>query len=277
MKRGWDESSARFLKENFGKLPVKEIAAYLGKSVETVRWKSRELNLPSGKGKWTKREIDILTWYMAHKEPQEVAEMVGRSERAVISKASALGITRTRGTWSLAAIVRKTGYTKEQILRAREALRQRWDRAGTVYRINEEQLADLIAYLAMPARFVTKSGAESDKWAQNLRLDACAYCGSAGSAKDEQHVAFGLCRKCHRSLRKLILMRYKIMAMYMRALYRRGFDGDGIEHPYALIKDLGGRVRMKMRVKKKFGSVIIFRFYARANRSRGSQTQKETD
>lgn len=88
-----------------------------------------------------------------------------------------------RGTYTLHELERKTGYSRTQLMRAANALKQRWKRtkAKGVYLILEEQVEDMIAWL------------KNDYWCVRLRLYACTECGE----NTNPPMWLGQCTKCY--------------------------------------------------------------------------------
>ena len=89
----------------------------------------------------------------------------------------------TRGAYTLSGLKRETGYTREQLLRARDALNQKWRRTRPrgAYLIQHEQMEDIVAWL------------QHDYWCKPLRLYACIQCGT----KEERPRGLGLCTPCY--------------------------------------------------------------------------------
>lgn len=89
----------------------------------------------------------------------------------------------TRGTYTLAALQARTGYHRTQLLRARNAVGQKWRRTGVggCYLISEEQQEELCSWL------------QHDYWHKRLQLYCCAWCGTDARPP----CGCGLCRPCY--------------------------------------------------------------------------------
>jgi len=113
----------------------------------------------------------------------------GRSKAAILTRASRKfqsGITR--GAYTLNRIVKNTGYSRTQVLRAQDALKQKWKRTGPkgAYLITEEQLTEIVDWL------------QHDFWSKSKRRYCCSGCTSETRAS----YALGLCRRCYDRYRK---------------------------------------------------------------------------
>lgn len=95
-----------------------------------------------------------------------------------------------RGAISLRQLRMTSGYSDCQILRAREALNQKWKRInpGGAYIITEEQAEDVLSWL------------KNDYWAPILRIYACVDCGT----RKHKHRSLGHCEECYWVLRKAL-------------------------------------------------------------------------
>ncbi len=204
-----------------------------------IHWsKAQEYTLLQGAGiyglNWFKSKTgDSSNWPGADK---------GRSRDSIYAKA--LRFTGpgglTRGSYTLKSACDKTGYTKTQFFRAREALAQKWKRTSPKgsYLIYEEQLDDLIQWL------------QKDYWSKKHRLYACLWCGT----EDRIHFKQGLCKLCFDRYSHC-LMRFGLPVTCQKLLatlqdFDFDFDFDlgnedkrllrGRALSYALTKTLGG-------------------------------------
>lgn len=109
----------------------------------------------------------------------------GRSRAAVYAKAYRMygrgGLMR--GAYTLRRLARESGYSVTQLLRARDALSQKWRRTmpGGSYIIHEEQALEMTAWLA------------NDYWSKKNRLYCCVWCHT----REIPHRGKGLCTKCY--------------------------------------------------------------------------------
>ena len=207
----------------------------------------KENSRSSAKPRWTSQHVFILEWYIGHKPLHKIAKLLGRTVSSVSSKANRIGTKSTRGQYTLRGAAEATGFDHHTLERARDELKQRWKRANTkrgAYIITDEQLADLLAYLCTPATFVSRRGYDTDRWAANVGVEKCIKCGVAGSGKEEQHWAYGLCYKCFSQLMKTkhLLNRFRILSMYIKLMKRIGIKWEGQPHPldqiYSWIKTI---------------------------------------
>ena len=151
-------------------------------------------------------------------------ECGGRTEKAVRAKLRRMvgSASLTRGTWTLRAACAYTGYYRDQLLRAQRALDQRWKRtrAGGWYLITDEQLDDLVGWLA------------HDYWCRRHRLYGCAGC----SGRTQPPASRGLCRRCY--------------GRYRRVCKREGLP-TGLEAQRGILGRLGERPRVLLAVREK--------------------------
>ncbi len=140
---------------------------------------------------WTKKEVSTLyqgagvyglTWF---------TRRTGRSAVAVRAKAHKLFGGLSRGSYSLRQASGRTGYTVNQILRARKALMQKWKRTSPkgAYLIYEDQLDEITDWL------------RNDYWSVLHCLYGCLWCGTTQSP----HYALGLCERDYQRFYKLCL------------------------------------------------------------------------
>jgi hypothetical protein len=95
----------------------------------------------------------------------------------------------TRGTYTLDSLTERTGYHRTQLLRARNAVGQKWRRTcpGGAYLISEEQMEELCSWL------------QHDYWQKSLQLYCCAWCGT----DERPHHGGGLCHPCYQRGRRI--------------------------------------------------------------------------
>ena len=128
-----------------------------------------------------------LAWFQqrtdaAHSYPNAPQK---RSRQAVENKAlrewGPGGLTR--GAYSLRELIERTGYSRTQLLRGRDALRQKWKRFGPRgnFLVSEEQIEEILEWL------------KHDYWTVEHRLYCCRLCTS----EKKPHYGLGLCRKCY--------------------------------------------------------------------------------
>ena len=114
----------------------------------------------------------------------------GRSRDALYAqiRRSCDGGGLTRGSYTLAEAIDLTGYNREQLERAGNALAQRWARTSRrgSYLLTDDQIEQLGAWL------------RQDYWCTRLKLYGCLRCGT----NSQRPRTFGLCRRCYYSLRR---------------------------------------------------------------------------
>ena len=196
----WTEEEEQTLKELWGTRRDSEVAAILGKTVQSVRTKAFDLNISDEKGKragcrsgrvtfpWSKEEDLVLVKNVGHLSIFELMEMLPRRNRLAIERRCyELGFSPTQGTYTRLQIERETGYDWRQIQRARDSLRQNWKRYGLrKYMITFDQVQEIIQYLKTEKR----------KWSLHYGLDRCRLCGAAGTDERTRHSGDGLCKRC---------------------------------------------------------------------------------
>jgi len=157
-----------------------------------------------GAKKWTKGEVrglldGIGNYGLSHfqKKSGQPHEYEGapknRSRKAIYNK-----IYRefgpgglTRGVYPIHRLVQGTGYNKEQLLRAREACKQKWKRIGPggAYLITEDQVEEIVEWL------------KHDYWAKQHRLYCCMHC----TTEHRAHYGLGLCERCYARYRRRLV------------------------------------------------------------------------
>ncbi|KEY59559.1 hypothetical protein [Serratia sp. DD3] len=98
-RESWSASEKRFLKEHYGKMPTRKIAATLGRSVSAVRVTVNQLSLgKKSVGPWTEEEMAVLSdhydrglgiTYVQSRLP-------GRTKGAIRAQASKMDLTGRR-------------------------------------------------------------------------------------------------------------------------------------------------------------------------------------
>jgi hypothetical protein len=142
--------------------------------------------------RWTKNQTLALLNHMGVAGAAKLRRAVGgcRSEKAIASKAWREYETSslTRGTYSLRALCRETGYDKTQLHRAQRALRQRWHRtrAGGNFMISLAQMDEITEWL------------KTDYWGPQFGLYGCIWC----TTESRPHRQLGLCGRCYYQYRR---------------------------------------------------------------------------
>lgn len=92
------EEDKEFIKENYKKIPIEEIAEKIGKSKWTIYSLVQELGV--GNHRWTEEEIDLLKQYYEYQDWDFMMRILGiNNKQQIAHKASELGL-RVRKFWS---------------------------------------------------------------------------------------------------------------------------------------------------------------------------------
>ena len=150
---------------------------------------------------WTKAEDNLLFDYAGGATRDRLLQLLpGRSWKAIKSRSRTLGIDVWQGTWTMARIIKETGYNWKQVKRARLALGQKWRRAksrkvradgkgGTRYVISDEQFEEIVDFLqeGRDLVFLSRYGQPTVRWSRYH--DRCVVCGTNGTAPNQRHMA----------------------------------------------------------------------------------------
>jgi AraC-like DNA-binding protein len=81
----WTQEQVDYLTENYGKLPLEEVAAHLGRSPSAVTTKFRRHSSgePYTYRPWTKEDDEYLDKHYDYDKLAELAERFGKTEHAV--------------------------------------------------------------------------------------------------------------------------------------------------------------------------------------------------
>jgi LAGLIDADG-like domain len=93
----WTAADAAYLRDNYGKLPAKEIAATLGRSLKSIYGQvGLDKSLRTRESRpWTAAEEDVIRQNLGRIPEAEIGRMIGRSARAVGHHAvQEMGLTR---------------------------------------------------------------------------------------------------------------------------------------------------------------------------------------
>lgn len=149
----WSDEDIAKLREYAGKMPVKELAAKLGRTYVATYVKAREigLNASFSRKRWTQEEYKKLL-ECEHLTIAELADSLGRSRQVTANKLRERGYKFLCGVYSLKGASKHTGYNMDQLQRARKALKQKWRRVKSFgthmrYKISEEQLEEICEWL----------------------------------------------------------------------------------------------------------------------------------
>lgn len=86
--RRWKTNEVRYLQENYGFVPVEEIAEYLDRSAESVRqYASRKMGLRSARPHRLYQDVDEIKFLIYEGfHPTEIAEKLGTSTKAIYNR-----------------------------------------------------------------------------------------------------------------------------------------------------------------------------------------------
>jgi hypothetical protein len=92
----WTETDVAYLRENYGKIPVREIAAHLGRTVKAVYGQAalREGVALRESRPWTSAEEDVIRQQYGRLSPGEIGTMIGRTRVAVTAHAALMGLSQ---------------------------------------------------------------------------------------------------------------------------------------------------------------------------------------
>lgn len=96
----WKKTEIEYLKDNYGKKPVKDIAAVLGRTHNSIQRKAQRLELTTSTGDrrpWTEAEITILEKSYEKIGAKRIAKRLNRSEASVKAKVNNLRISCYNG------------------------------------------------------------------------------------------------------------------------------------------------------------------------------------
>lgn len=96
--KAWTAEDEQFLKENYGKLSVTEIANKLKRTEDAIKGRAYAFELIDSKAinraKWTKEEINFLKKNINSKTNEEMAQYLGRSVASIAAKLSDLRLRK---------------------------------------------------------------------------------------------------------------------------------------------------------------------------------------
>lgn len=172
---------------------------------------------------WADRDSDYLRWHWGDKSPKRLAEELGRTVTAILCKARKLKLAPpSRGTVSLAALAKQTGYEERQIYNVARKLRINIRRVKSTYRPNgkhkpgggwtaltDGQIEKILAFLKTKPDVARVRQETQGKWGERgrggfVKPPCCDVCGR----NDRPHYSNGLCKPCydrrrpHRSKKK---------------------------------------------------------------------------
>ena len=92
----WTEKELAFMRENYGRMPAREMAEAAGRSYIATKQKARKMGLAARRNKsaWTKEEMAILREHYRGtlESKKKVAKLTGRTVSAVKTRACVMGV-----------------------------------------------------------------------------------------------------------------------------------------------------------------------------------------
>jgi len=89
----WSTKEIEFLKDNYGRMRLVDIAKALNRSVNAVIWKARELGLKyRNYRRWSSSEVDFLKENWGKMRLSDIAKALNRSVQSVRLKARLMGL-----------------------------------------------------------------------------------------------------------------------------------------------------------------------------------------
>ena len=119
-KKRWAQEEKNFLRENIGKMPYKEIARHLCRTVQSVEYKVHDMKL-TWKKKWTEEEVKFLKENVGKMSYEDMGRVLGRTEQSISGKCYTLGI---HAGCKKRALYYRNGWTEEEKDFLRKNIRQ---------------------------------------------------------------------------------------------------------------------------------------------------------
>jgi hypothetical protein len=139
---------------------------------------------------WSKKEDQVILQGLGTYGYKWIQSKVqDRTKKAILTRAHKLykaGITR--GAYTLNRFAKESGYARTHLVRARDALKQKWQRTGPggSFLITDDQRGEILDWLV------------HDYWSKAKRRYCCSWCTS----EKRESYALGLCRRCYDKHRK---------------------------------------------------------------------------
>ena len=93
----WTAEEKEFVKRNYRKMSVQEIAIKLNRTENAVKNTASRIGAaPGGKRSWRKKEEDYLKKHYGKISINEISENLERSEKAIVAKTAKLGLSKKR-------------------------------------------------------------------------------------------------------------------------------------------------------------------------------------
>ncbi len=98
-RRKWNEEELQFLRENYGVLPLEEIAEKLNRTIPSIKHKAERNGIKSvckSEQRWTDEQVRYLIKNYKLKTNKELAKILHKTKVAVDIKANNLGLANTK-------------------------------------------------------------------------------------------------------------------------------------------------------------------------------------
>lgn len=147
--RKWTDEDLVQFRALAGTMPVEELSKRLGHSAISIMNAATRFGVSVAyeRKKWTQDELNKVMIECESKTFDQLTALVPRSRAAISNKMSELGWKQLADRHSLHSAIKATGYSQSQLLRARDALGQRWKRTTKRFIISPKQLEELCEYL----------------------------------------------------------------------------------------------------------------------------------
>jgi hypothetical protein len=128
-KGAWTPEEIKYLWEYGSTVSRAELARRLERGSASVGKYMRRKQIPVFEGtykKWSRTEVARLYVLVDRWGFREIAKLMGRTPASVFKKIQALNMRTRANVYSMESAAKATGYDKYQLMRARQALGQKW-------------------------------------------------------------------------------------------------------------------------------------------------------
>ena len=95
----WTEEELNYIKDNYGKIPIKEISLKLNRSISSIKHKAERDAIKSPR-EWTDEEIGYLKENYKTKTYKELSQHLNRTKSAIDLKINRLGLKKEKYTYN---------------------------------------------------------------------------------------------------------------------------------------------------------------------------------
>jgi len=148
----WTEEELEWLRQHAKELTVPQLMKKFSMTYDAVRTilKRRGIEYKREKKPVTKAEQFKIMGLCEHYSREEIAKRIGRPLGTVHNLMVRLELHSYSGCYTQRRLVEETGYAISQLVRARDALGQKWNWTGKRYLISECQFERLMLYFRDP-------------------------------------------------------------------------------------------------------------------------------